>query len=173
MAAECFSPSLEFVLQQEGGYVDDPVDPGGATNLGITLRVLTTWRHTAVSKDDVKNLTKDEAAAIYRASYWNALHCDSMPKGIDLMLFDTGVNMGCGRSAKFLQEAVSVAADGAIGPATLGAVNKANLADLIKGFAERRQAFYQSLPTFVHFGKGWTNRVNQVTQSARKLAGIS
>ena len=116
MAATNFNPCLTFVLWAEGGYVDDPLDPGGATNLGITLGVLREWRHTAVTKSDVQNLTREEAGAIYRARYWNAIRGDELPAGVDLMVFDACVNLGPGRSARMLQAAVGVAQDGAIGP---------------------------------------------------------
>jgi lysozyme family protein len=172
MTAANFDACLAFVLSAEGGYVDDPLDPGGATNLGITLRVLSEWRHTAVTKDEVRNLTNEEAGAIYRARYWNVVRGDDLPVGVDLMVFDAGVNLGTGRSARMLQAAVEVAQDGAIGPATLGAVARhQGTSDLIAGLAEARETFYQSLPTFSHFGAGWAARVNRAKQHALQMAG--
>jgi len=172
MTAANFDRCLAFVLSAEGGYVDDPLDPGGATNLGITLRVLSEWRHTAVTKSDVQNLTRDEAGAIYRARYWNTVHGDNLPAGVDLMVFDAGVNLGPGRSARMLQAAVGAAEDGAIGPETLRAVGgHHNDPDLISKLADRREAYYHSLPTFSHFGTGWTARVNRVKQLALQMAG--
>jgi lysozyme family protein len=173
MADANWDACLAFVLASEGGYVDDPQDPGGATNLGITLSELSQWRHTAVTKADVQALGKDEAAAIYRANYWNATRCSDLPSGVDLMVFDAAVNMGCGRSAEFLQSAVGAVADGSIGPATLAAVGKMAVAALIPALASAREAYYQSLSTFNHFGAGWTARVQKVTALADTLAGIS
>jgi lysozyme family protein len=171
MTAANFNSCLAFVLSAEGGYVDDPLDPGGATNLGITLRVLSEWRHTAVTKIDVQNLTRDEAGPIYRARYWNVVHGDNLPAGVDLMVFDAGVNLGSGRSARMLQAAVGAAEDGAIGPETLTAMGGHHDSDLISKLANAREAYYQSLSTFSHFGAGWTARVNRVKQLALRMAG--
>ncbi len=170
MAADTFAPALKFVFGQEGGYVDDPVDPGGATNLGITLRVLAVWRHTAVTSSDVKNLGPDEAAAIYRAHYWNIVLGDSLPSGIDLMVFDAGVNLGTFRSAALLQKALGVDADGAIGPQTLAALKSAPTHAVIDRLAQERQSYYESLPIYAHFARGWTSRVIAATAAAKKLA---
>src|SRR5690348_18419167 len=104
MAASNWDQCLDFIFDKEGGYSDDPLDPGGATNLGITLNELSQWRHDAVTKQDVKALTRQEAAAIYRANYWNVVRGDELPAGIDLMVFDAGVNIGTPRSARFLQQ---------------------------------------------------------------------
>jgi len=171
MADADWNACLAFVLAAEGGYVDDPMDPGGATNLGITLDVLSQWRHSAVTKDDVKNLGRDEAAAIYRTNYWNASRCSDLPAGVDLMVFDASVNTGNGRSAKFLQEALGVAVDGSIGPLTLAAANSKPAAGVIDDLAQLRLAFYQSLPTYHRFGAGWTARVAQVQGHALQMAG--
>ena len=161
-----FKPCLDIVLVQEGGFVDNPNDPGGATNLGITKATLEKWRGETVSVDDVKALTREEAAEIYRAHYWNALHCDALPAGVDLVTFDMGVNAGPGRSARMLQKAVGAAQDGAIGPATLAATRAANASDVIRSITASRLAFYQGLPTWGTFGKGWTRRANEVERAA-------
>jgi lysozyme family protein len=172
MADANWNSCLSFVLAAEGGYVDDPQDPGGATNMGITLDVLSQWRHTAVTKADVQALTATEAGAIYRANYWNATRCTDLPSGVDAMVFDCAVNNGIGRSAKFLQTAVNVTADGSIGPATLAAVAAVPVATLIPNLASQRSAFYHSLSTFDHFGAGWLARLQRVTALADQLAGL-
>ncbi len=161
---------LAFVFSAEGGYVDDPQDPGGATNFGITIAELAQWRGVEVSRQDVQALTKDEAAAIYRANYWKPVNGPGLPGGIDLMVFDAAVNNGAGRSAKFLQQAAGVTQDGWIGPATLQAVSAIPAATLIPQLAEIRNAFYQSLPSFSHFGHGWLARVQRAQELAAKLA---
>ena len=171
MADADWDASLAFVIAAEGGYSHDPLDPGGATNLGITLAELSEWRHIAVTKDDVKNLSREEAAAIYRSNYWNSSRCTDLPAGVDLMVFDASVNIGIGRSAKFLQAALGVTVDGSIGPQTVAAVRSRPVSDLIGELAARRLAFYQTLPDFNHFGAGWTNRVNQVQDHALAMAG--
>jgi lysozyme family protein len=161
---------LAFVFSVEGGYTDDPMDPGGATNLGITLDELSVWRHSAVTKGDVMNLGRDEAGAVYRANYWNAMRCADLPAGVDLMVFDAAVNTGNGRSAKFLQAACRTAVDGAIGPRTLAAAHARPAAALIAALAAARLAFYQGLPTFSHFGHGWTDRVQQAQSHALQMS---
>jgi lysozyme family protein len=165
-----FKACLDLVLVQEGGFVDNPRDPGGATNLGITQRTLAQWRGEQVSVDDVKALTRQEAAEIYRAQYWNVLHCDALPPGVDLVTFDMGVNAGPARSARMLQKAVGAAQDGAIGPATLAATRAADPADVIRSITASRMAYYQSLPTWADFGRGWTRRSNDIESAALAMA---
>lgn len=171
MADTNWNTCLAFVLSAEGGYVDDPLDPGGATNLGITLAELSAWRHTAVTKADVQALTTTEAGAIYRANYWNATRCADLPSGVDLMVFDSAVNNGTGRSAKFLQQAAGVTQDGSIGPATLAAVAAIPPATLIAALQSERSAFYHSLSTFSHFGAGWLARLQKADALATQLTG--
>lgn len=173
MANSDWNACLAFVFAAEGGYVDDPMDPGGATNLGITLDVLSQWRRGAVTKDDVRNLGRDEAAAIYRTSYWNASRCADLPAGVDLMVFDASVNTGNGRSARFLQMAAGVTADGSIGPLTLAAIGRRPAAELINDLAQRRLAFYQNLPTYDRFGAGWRARVTEAQRHALRMAVVA
>ena len=112
------------------------------------------------------NLTRDEAAAIYRAHYWNVVRGDSLPSGIDLMVFDAGVNLGVGRSARMAQAIVDVTQDGSIGPATIAAIVAADPNATIEALANRRYDYYHSLSNFDHFGAGWIQRVT----NAKKLA---
>ena len=171
MSAASFPACLAFVLTHEGGYTDDPRDPGGATNLGITLRVLAAWRHADVTKADVQALQRAEAAAIYRAQYWNAAHGDVLPAGVDLMTFDAAVNMGVGRAAKMLQAACGATTDGAIGPATLRAVAVTPPDVVIRSMSDQRLTFYRGLPTFEAFGRGWTTRVADCRKAALEMVG--
>lgn len=161
-----FDRCLPITLAQEGGFVDNPNDPGGATNLGITLKTLEAWRGTQVTVQDVRDLTKQEAAEIYRANYWLPSRCNELPLGIDLMVFDFGVNAGPRTSVKLIQRAVGVTDDGSVGPITLKAVNAANPKSLVDALADARLAYYRSLPTFNVFGKGWTSRTDQVKSAA-------
>lgn len=160
MSTNNFLPSVAFTLAHEGGYSDNPRDPGGATNRGITLRTLAAWRHADCTAADVQALTEAEARAIYRASYWNAVHADALPAGLDLMVFDFGVNSGPGRSARVLQEALGVVADGAIGPQTLSAAARVpDMGALVGRIADAQETFYRSLDTFDAFGRGWLARL--------------
>ena len=116
---ESFDHALHHVLKFEGGYVNHPLDPGGATNLGITRATLARFRGRRVSKSDVRALTLEEAGQIYRAQYWDACHCSNLPPGLDLAVFDCAVNQGVRRARKILQRALGVKADGLIGSVTL------------------------------------------------------
>ena len=171
---ERFERCLTEVLRHEGGYVDHPSDPGGATNMGITRKTLARWRKvspwTDLPKAAVAGLKRDEAALIYRASYWNACKAGAMPAGVDLALFDFAVNSGPDRAVRVLQAALGVAADGAIGPVTLGAVNAANPAKVINAICDRRLGFLGRLSTFATFGRGWTRRVAEIRAAALAAA---
>lgn len=167
---ERFEKCLTEVLRHEGGYVDHPDDPGGATNMGITRKTLARWRKvtpwTALPKASVAALTRDEAALIYRANYWNVARAGSMPAGVDLALFDFAVNSGPDRAVRVLQVALGVAADGEIGPVTLAAVEAADPRRLINVLCDRRLSFLQRLTSFSAFGRGWTRRVAEIRAAA-------
>lgn len=165
-----FEICLARILHHEGGYVDHPQDPGGATNLGVTLATLSEYRGRTVTRADVKALTPDTVAPIYRDRYWLAAGCDRLPAGVDYITFDLAVNSGPGRAKRYLQEAVGVTADGAIGPKTIAAVQKANPKELVQMISARRALFYRGLPTFKTFGKGWMRRLEEVTATAMREA---
>jgi len=165
-----FPRALAFVLQYEGGYSDHPLDPGGATNLGITQAELIRVRGHDVSKDDVRALTKGEAAKIYEDSYWDAAQCDALPAGVDLAVFDCAVNQGLGRAKRFLQQAAEVAADGKLGPVTLAAVAKAEAEPLLIEFMARRMESYGGLARlFPTFGLGWSRRLMAAHAAALEM----
>jgi lysozyme family protein len=175
---ERFARSLSVILHHEGGYVDHKDDPGGATNRGVTLATARAYDLDKdgdgdVDKADVRLLTKDDAACVYRDGYWKAASCDKLPAGVDLVVFDCAVNQGVARAKAFLQEALGVKADGQIGPKTLAALKAANKADLVQRVCDLRRAHYQSLKTFPTFGKGWMRRLNQVTACAHMWAKLA
>ena len=165
-----FEESLAHVLKHEGGYVDHPKDPGGATNLGCTKKVWEEWVGHEVTKDDIKALTIADVSPLYKARYWDKCRCDDLPRGVDFAVFDFAINSGVGRASKLLQRAVGVAADGAIGPATLAAVADANPRELATKICELRLAFLQVLPTWETFGKGWGRRVKETEKTAFNMA---
>jgi lysozyme family protein len=161
-----FIDCLPVILRSEGGFVDDPQDPGGATNLGITLDTLSRWLNQTASVEEVKALTSADVAPIYQALYWNVAHCGDCPSGLDLMVFDEAVNQGPGRAVCTLQAAVGVTADGLFGPATAAAVDAADPIATINAIAAARNAYYRSLTNFPRFGHGWLNRVQTTTDAA-------
>lgn len=165
-----FAECLPHILKYEGGYSDHPRDPGGATMRGVTLAVYQAWLGKPVSKEQLKAIPDAHLQAIYEKNYWKAAHCDELPAGVDLMVFDLAVNSGPGRAKKYLQRAAGVAEDGAIGPATLAAVKARTPLALITAIAASREAFYRSLSTFPTFGKGWMARLADVTATAKAAA---
>lgn len=164
-----FAACIPIILQSEGGYVFDARDPGGATNLGVTKAVLEEWRGHPVSVDDVKHLQRTEAEAIYQANYYGPVHGPELPAGLDLSAFDAAVNHGVGRAIRFLQRAAHVADDGHFGAITRGAIYAAPTVDLINAYHDVREAFYRSLPTFDHFGKGWIARNDRTRDLALRM----
>ena len=165
-----FDTAVAFTLREEGGFTDDPRDPGGATNLGITLATLTHWRGRPATADDVRHLTIAEADAIYQALYWHAMRCDLLPIGIALMVFDFGVNAGPGTSARELQSAIGVTVDGVVGPVTALAVKGADRAGLIGALHDAHEQHYRGLDDFPVFGAGWLARLTRCTARATDLA---
>lgn len=165
-----FEACLDEVLRHEGSYADHPADPGGATNMGITHRTLARWRKISpwwdLPKSAVMALSRDEAAQIYRAEYWNAVRAADLPKGVDLAVFDFGVNSGPDRAIRVLQAALGVAVDGIVGPVTLGAAGRADAGTLINAICDRRLGFLRALSLFATFGRGWTSRVAAVRAAA-------
>lgn len=168
-----FHRCMDIIFAHEGGYVDHPDDPGGATNLGITHKTLAAWRKVdKCSREEVQTLQRDEAREIYRAHYWNALNCDNLPAGVDLVTFDMGVNAGVGRSSRMLQEVVSVEKDGQVGPITVGAVNRIDAEFVVSRFSDRRLEYYQSLKHWPTFGRGWSRRTAETREAAMAMMAV-
>lgn len=173
MTAPTFERALSLVLKHEGGYVDHPKDPGGATNLGVTIGTLSDWLGRKASKADVKALKPASVAPIYRKRYWDAVRGDELPAGVDYAVFDFAVNSGVARSVMALQRAVGVADDGKLGPITLKAIRNADPATLIRRLCTDRLSFLTRLTTWKTFGKGWLSRVQGVEREALKMAASS
>lgn len=168
-----FERCLQLVLAHEGGYVDHKADPGGATNLGITIGTLSGWLGRQATKAEVQALTRGTVAPIYRKNYWDVVKGDQLPSGVDYAVFDFAVNSGPSRAAIFLQEILGVAPDGKIGPITIAAAQRANAAQVVNRLCDDRLAFLRRLSTFPTFGKGWTSRVASVRAEALKMAATA
>jgi lysozyme family protein len=148
-----FEDALDLVLKHEGGYVNHPKDPGGETNYGISKR--------AYPEVDIRHITEEEVASIYRKDYWEKIQGDSLPPAVALLTFDFAVNAGARRASKALQSVVHAVPDGIVGIKTIKAVKEAysNDPDLLAfSYKEKRQEFYMGLRTYETFGKGWTRR---------------
>jgi len=159
---KCFA----LVLKNEGGYVDNPSDPGGATNLGCTKATWEAWVGHPVTKDDIKALMPKDVMPLYKAKYWDTINGDNLPEGVDYAVFDFAINSGPSRAAKTLQSVLNTNPDGQIGPTTLRALETANAREVATAVCEARLAFLQSLSTYGTFGKGWSRRVSEVEQTA-------
>lgn len=163
--------ALAAVLKHEGGYIDHPSDPGGKTNLGVTQATWESWIGRPSSEKEMRSLTVDKVAPLYKQKYWNAIKGDDLPTGVDFCVFDAAVNSGPGRAIKLLQECVGTKVDGVIGPATLKAVSSFNPVQLIDLYCGRRLDFVRGLPTWPVFGKGWERRILAVREEAGKMMG--
>ncbi|TIQ96134.1 glycosyl hydrolase 108 family protein [Mesorhizobium sp.] len=156
-----FAGSLALVLKSEGGWSDNAADPGGATMKGVTLANFRRFVKADATKADLKKISDEQVATVYRRFYWDAVAGAELPDGVDYAVFDFAVNSGPSRAAKYLQAAcgVCVVQDGRIGPATLAAVRAKPAGVLIDTICNARLKFLERLPTWPTFGKGWQRRV--------------
>ncbi len=165
-----FFKSLDMVLHHEGGFVDHPDDPGGATNKGITHKTYADFLDRPLEDvSELKNIPKEHVQKIYKSGYWDAVRGDELPAGVDFCVFDWAVNSGPRRAAKALQKAAGATVDGAIGPMTVAAVNAADAAQIIEDVTKEREEFYRSLRTFDTFGKGWLRRNKETRDFALEM----
>ena len=172
MAKGNFHNCLAVILRHEGGYVNHPADPGGATKYGITRRTLRRWRGKPVSVTDVRRLTKREAGEIYHAWYWRPIWGDDLPAGVDLAVFDYAVNSGWKRAVKALQRVVGTRVDGFVGPKTLAAIRRHGVARTIHDLGRRRLFWLHRLRTWRWFGRGWRRRVLDTEHEALRMASL-
>ncbi|QRE76177.1 glycoside hydrolase family 108 protein [Methylobacterium aquaticum] len=169
MTANTFERALSLVLKHEGGWSDHPQDPGGPTNLGVTIGTLSAVLGRPATKADVKALTPAKVAPVYRQRYWDAVEADDLPAGLDYAVFDWAVNSGPARAAIALQRLVGVADDGHIGPVTLQAVAGHDRQQLIGSLCDARMGFLKALSNWPTFGKGWSSRVAGVRNDALEI----
>jgi lysozyme family protein len=145
-----FDAALEIVLLKEGGWVNDPEDNGGETNLGISTRA-----HPGV---DIKNITPEIAREIYLRDYWTPAGCEGMNWPICLLVFDFAVNSGVSRAVRTLQRRLGVRQDGVVGPITLRAANRATRSTMLRYLVDRAR-FMEGLADWPHFANGWLMRL--------------
>jgi lysozyme family protein len=160
--------AIDSVINQEGGFVNDPHDPGGATKYGISIRV-----HKDdigdkdgdgdIDSDDVRLLKQEEARVIYKKEYWDRIHGDSLHPGVAFYLLDTAVNIGLIRAIGLLQRACNAKVDYIIGKGTKSA---SWCPGVLERLHDLRIRYYQSLPGFRFYGRGWTRRSNEVFKVA-------
>ena len=165
-----FDKCLKMLLHHEGGFVDHPKDPGGMTNLGVTRKVYEKWVGRKVTGQEMRDLTPDDVAPIYKKNYWDKVRGDDLPSGVDWVAFDWAVNSGTGRPAKAIQRCIGAIQDGAIGPKTLALVAEKDPEHIIQYVTTTRQRFYERLKTFETFGRGWTRRNSETQEIALEMA---
>ena len=169
-----FRACLAQTLKWEGGYSNDKYDPGGATMHGIIQREYDAYRaRKNLPKQAVRLIALSEEQEIYRHSYWDEVRADELPRGVDLAVFDFGVNSGPPRAVKAMQRALGVAADGRIGQITLDAIYAADPDELVEGIMGQRRSFLKQIKTFWRFGKGWMRRCDGIEQMGLAWAGTS
>lgn len=156
-----FDQAFDILLKHEGGFVDHPDDPGGATRFGITEAVAREVGY----RGDMRGLPLDLAKRIYRERYWDAVRAEQLPAQVRYVVFDAAVNSGVGQAARWLQRAVGVRDDGVIGPQTLAAVAQHNPEALTRRFLSQRLRFMSGLANWPAFGRGWARRIADLLEA--------
>jgi lysozyme family protein len=166
-----YDECLKRVLAHEGGYTNDPRDPGGPTNFGITIYDYRKYMKPRATAADVQRMSLLKAKSIYRSKYWNALRCDDLPAGVDYSVFDYGVNSGIGRAGKVLRRVLGLSdADWRIAAEVITALTKCDTSKVIIAINDERLQFLKSLRTWNAFGVGWGRRVAEVKAFSLELA---
>ena len=146
--------AIDFVLKYEGGLVDNPSDPGGLTNFGISSR--------SYPSVDIRNLTREGAEEIYRRDYWDAVHGDELPGPLAVAVFDSAVNQGPGTAKRMLQISLNVDADGIVGPRTIKAAHDRGMDAVVRFLAERAVRYHETMrdvPGLNVFAHNWYFRL--------------
>jgi uncharacterized protein (TIGR02594 family) len=173
-----FLRALAHILEMEGGYSNDPYDPGGPTNRGITLEAYAAFKGETVNDQtrgrlisELKRIPDHTLQAIYRQRYFKPSLCAAFTAPLALMHFDAAVNHGVSAAIQMLQSVARVTVDGEIGPETLSAIGARGVVDLIDDYAEARRVRYRALPHFWRFGRGWLKRVDATLALGQSWAG--
>jgi lysozyme family protein len=171
-----FKLAFDIVVDHEGGYNDIKADRGGATNFGVSLAFIKSRglvydfnRDGVIDKEDIRRITRDDAATLYLNQFWDVTRCDDLPNGMALLMFDAAVNSGPAQAVKWLQAVLGVTPDGVMGPVTVRAAQKAPLATM-EQMHLLRMRFMTQLPGWPAFGKGWSMRMVQIAFQARSFA---
>lgn len=171
-----FARALPLVLMHEGGFVNHPKDPGGATNKGVTIATFRAYVKPNGTVEDLKNITDEQVATVYYRHYWAAVNAQALPSGVDYAVFDFAVNSGPARAAKYLQAILGVEQDGRVGPKTIAAAQAKDARAVINGLCDARLAFLKRITSggkllWNTFGKGWDRRVSRVRSDALLMVG--
>jgi len=158
---------LTHLLELEGGFTNDPADPGnqlsdgrpGCTNLGVTQRAWEEYIGRKVTHDEMRALTRTDVDPFYRALYWDSVRADELPALIRYAVFDAGVNSGPGTAIRWLQQAVGATPDGVLGPKTLAAIHELNHDATLRRMLAKRLTAMTSMSGWPSFSRGWARRV--------------
>jgi lysozyme family protein len=157
-----FPRCIKHVLAAEGGYVNDPNDPGGETKFGISKR--------SYPDLDIQLITQDQAIALYERDFWTPIQGDALPAGLDLLILDHGINAGTKPAVRLLQGLTGAPADGIMGPITLASISGQDTESLITRFSTARLAYYESLSGWRYYAAGWRRRVQRMQRLALAMA---
>ena len=146
-----FDQCFDKLISHEGGVSENPKDPGGLTNYGISQR--------AYPNLDIRSLTLAEVKQLYKRDYWDRAQCDQLPSQLSYLVFDAAVNSGIGQSIRFLQRAVGTADDGVMGAITLSAIKRMDAESVCAKFLGQRLEFMAKLSTWDTFSRGWCRRI--------------
>lgn len=165
--AELLKP---FILRWEGGFVDDPLDRGGATNKGITIGTFRNFYGKDATVEQLKNITDEQWLHIFKSGYWDKWKADDIEnQSIADIVVDWAWASGTVTSIKQVQKILGVAVDGIAGNDTLTAINTADQRSLFVKIHSRRIEFVENIvkrdPSQARFLKGWKNRINSLTFS--------
>lgn len=178
-----FNEAVEKVLKHEGGFVNDPLDRGGATNFGITQAVYDAWvrktKNNPTYKStvaEIKNMPIGNAKLIYKTNYWDAIGGDNIKYySVAFALFDQAVNRGVGAVSKQVQQVLNLPQDGKLGPKSIEALNKLSDKDFLNQFYLMAKKSYESIvdknPTQEKFLNGWMNRLNSLQSYTAQFLG--
>ena len=164
-----FDECLAFVLQAEGGFSDHPKDPGGPTNMGVTRATLAGVSGHAVSSAQVRALTGEQAASIYRSMYWRVVRGDELPGGVDIVVFDHAVNSGSKAAIRTLEGALGFKQDGVLSRGCVEAAQGADHVALVRKLCAARMKFLRGLSTWIVFRRGWTARLEALERAALSM----
>lgn len=156
-----WNKAFDLLMQNEGGYVNDPDDSGGETKFGICKR--------SYPDEDIKNLTIDRAKEIYRRDFWLRAKCDRYPDALSVAVFDYAVNSGVSRAIKDMQAAMNLKADGVAGNQTIGAANRLPLRPVLEAYLDKRLNFLTGLKGWKKYGGGWGKRFQRVKKVCEGL----
>jgi len=146
-----FDIAFDRLMGHEGGYVNDPSDPGGETNWGISKR--------SYPNEDIKAMTKERAKMIFRRDFWNRVQADKLPDGVAWQMSDFAYHSGIGTAIRYFQRALGVADDGWWGRVSQAAADAASESDMIMGVLAERLDFMTRLSNWPDHGKGWARRI--------------